>query len=143
MNYETPEKYLETLAIKEQTRSYTQFAQYFGWDVPKPAQWKLSNLGMFIADITDEDVKLGRPLRSAVLVRAREQTPGRGFFAAYSHARAANLISTTDRVDAWINERRRAATYSWRTVSGLNVKGFQFPAVVQPARVSRMPVHGH
>lgn len=143
MNYETPELFLEKLAIMGLTRTYAQFAQHFGMDVPKPSQWKSSNLGTLIADITDEDVSLGRPFRSAVLVRAREQTPGGGFFAAYSHARTADLISTTDRIDAWIKELRRAATYTWRTVSGLNVERFQFPAVVQPAGVSRMPVHGH
>lgn len=143
MNYETPALFLEKLAITGGTRSYAEFANSFGMYVPKPWQWKQSDLGIFIADITNEDVKLGRPLRSAVLVRAKEETPGRGFFTIYNRVRAANLGAHDELMDAWIKERRKAATYPWQTVSSLNVKGFQFPAVVQPAGVSRMPVHGH
>lgn len=122
MNYETPENYLEALAIKEQTRSYTQFAKYFGWDVPKPFLWKSSKLGMFITGVTDEDDRLGRPFRSAVLVRAKEQTPGEGFFTTFNRTRATKLIAEEERYMAWRKERRRAATYPWRTVLGLNVE---------------------
>ena len=143
MNYETPALFLEKLAIMGGIRSYAEFANSFGLYVPKPSQWKQSDLGIFIADITNEDVKLGRPLRTAVLVRAKEETPGRGFFTIYNRVRAANLGAHDERIDAWINERRRAATYPWRNVSGLNVERFQLPSVVQPAGVSRMPVHRH
>ena len=143
MNYETRALILELHAILGLTLSYTAFAQQCGIDVPKPSHWKQSDLGVYIADITAEDVKLGRPLRSAVLVRVFEQTPGRGFFTAYNLARATNLMSTSERIDAWIKERRRAAMYRWRTVSGLNVEGLQLPAVVQPAGVPWMPVRGH
>lgn len=143
MNYETPALFLEKLALRGSTLSYAGFAQHFGMNVPKPSHWQQSDLGNFIADVTAEDVKLGRPLRSAVLVRAKEQSPGRGFYTAYNHARAANVMSETERLAAWIKERRRAATYPWWTVSGLNVERLQLPAVVQPAGVSWMSVHGH
>lgn len=122
MNHESPALFLERLAIMGSTIPYAAFAQHCGMDVPKPSHWKQSDLGTFIAGITDEDVKLGRPLRSSVLVRAREQSPGRGFYTAYNHARAAKLTSENERIDAWIKELRRAATYPWRTASGLNVE---------------------
>ncbi|MGS5088507.1 hypothetical protein ACVC7V_18665 [Hydrogenophaga sp. A37] len=124
MNYETPELFLEKLALRGGTHTYTEFAQYFGWDVPKPSQWKSSKIGMRIAEITEEDARFGRPFRSAVLVRVKEQTPGRGFFATYNRTRAVDVISEEERDEAWKEERRRAATYPWWTVSGLNVERF-------------------
>lgn len=143
MNYETPTQFLEKRAILRWPCTYAEFAKRFGMNVPKPSQWRSSSLGKLIADITVEDVKLGRPLRSAVLVRAKEQSPGRGFYTAYNHARAANVMSEPERIDAWVKELRRAAMYPWWTGSGLNVERLQLPAVVQPAGVPWMPVRGH
>lgn len=143
MNHESPALLLEKLAIMGLTIPYAEFARQCGMDFPKPSHWKQSDLGIVIADATNEDIELGRPFRSSVLVRAREQSPGRGFYIAYYPARGVILMSEEERINAWIKERRRAATYPWRTVSGLNVERLQLPAVVQPAGMSRMPVHGH
>lgn len=123
MNYETPALFLEKLAIMGGICTYAELAKRFGMAVPNPSQWRQSELGIFIASITDEDVKLGRPLRSAVLVRAKQETPGRGFFTIYNRVRAENLCTHDELMDAWTKERRRAATYPWWTASGLSVEG--------------------
>lgn len=140
MNLEILANYLEILAIKRATCSYVWCAHDCGMDVPKPATWKSSVFGILIAAITDEDARLNRPLRSSVLVRAKEQTPGRGYFTLFNRVRAANLSTHEERMDAWTKERWRAAMYPWPAVSGLNVKRFHLPAVAQVNRMSGVAV---
>lgn len=111
---ESVRKRLIQVARQRKTVTYFEVAQWAGFDTNDLGA--LEPLNALLNRISLNEHKAGRPLLSVVVVRAREGTPGDGF---YRLARRLNLTDKSDRYYFVIRETK--AVYEFWTRQPLDV----------------------
>ena len=95
----------DTLIATARARSlitYTDLGKVADLDVSESE--KVTDLGRLLDEIAIEDVKAGRPLLAAVVVRADSQMPSEGLF---KFARKHGLMRGNDKMAFWAAELTR------------------------------------
>lgn len=101
MNQRVYDKLIATARVRTLV-TYTDLANIA--DVDLSGEQAITQLGKILDEIAIEDVKSGRPLLAAVVVRAEDRVPSKGLF---KFAKKHGLMKDKDEIGFWSTELRR------------------------------------
>jgi hypothetical protein len=101
---------LETRALAQDVISYNKYARLFGLGKVTPENYRSHPFCDAFGQLDDEDIRLNRPFRTALVFSEVLNRPGHGFFEMLSKRRGVT-INEESQYGEWIEELNNLQTH--------------------------------